>query len=93
MAGLELGLHVQYDVHFYLSSFSLRDILRLSASDNFRVTSLETASSRFCATLEGDERKNMSTETLIKLKPEHQTSVDQKQYNTLFTQKKKNPEC
>lgn len=37
---------------FHLSSFSLRDILRLSASDNFLVTSLETASSRFWATLE-----------------------------------------
>lgn len=34
-----------------LSSFSLRDILRLSASESFLVTSLETASSRFWATL------------------------------------------
>ncbi|TNN72586.1 hypothetical protein EYF80_017193 [Liparis tanakae] len=42
---------------FHLSSFSLRDILRLSASDSFLVTSLETASSRFWATLEdGDGR-------------------------------------
>lgn len=41
----------------HLSSFSLRDILRLSASDNFLVTSLETASSRFWATLEDHERK------------------------------------
>jgi len=35
----------------YLSSFSFRDIFLLSASDSLRVTSLETASSLFCATL------------------------------------------
>lgn len=40
-----------------LSSFSFRDIFLLSASESFRVTSLETASSRFCATLEGKEKK------------------------------------
>lgn len=42
----------------HLSSFSLRDILRLSASDNFLVTSLETASSRFWATLEELKEKS-----------------------------------
>ena len=36
-----------------LSSFSFRDIFLLSASESFRVTSLETASSLFCATLKG----------------------------------------
>lgn len=46
---------------FYLSSFSLRDILRLSASDSLRVTSLETASSRFWATL-----KNTNWKTHVK---------------------------
>lgn len=39
-----------------LSSFSFRDIFLLSASESFRVTSLETASSLFCATLEGKEK-------------------------------------
>lgn len=61
---------------FYLSSFSLRDILRLSASDNFLVTSFETASSRFCATLERDEWKITSIKTLIKFKTQQQLPVD-----------------
>lgn len=39
-----------------LSSFSFRDIFLLSASESFRVTSLETASSLFCATLKGKEK-------------------------------------
>ena len=40
-----------------LSSFSFRDIFLLSASESFRVTSLETASSLFCATLKGKEKE------------------------------------
>lgn len=41
-----------------LSSFSFRDIFLLSASESFRVTSLETASSLFCATLKGKEKES-----------------------------------
>lgn len=45
-------LQSQSDRHqTYLSSFSLRDIFLLSASESLRVTSLETASSLFWATL------------------------------------------
>lgn len=51
-------VHTHTDTQFNLSSFSFRDIFLLSASESFRVTSLETASSLFCATLkENTERK------------------------------------